>query len=347
MTEQLQPPATERTYGYVVCQVIRRVADSPQDGDDKPDVLPGAGSIRFTPDKGLVTSSDYSAYVVREIIDAPLDATGSMVRHKPKAGEQLEPGLWLAVGVYHVSFRLTSGQIKGVTIEVKPEHTKESPLDLVTVAPYEPPSGVTVQTLVVPQVPDGSVLVKNGDSFDALPASEFKGEQGPKGDPGAIGRESDYLLVGPGRPDSPASTGGLVTGKEPVGCEFRSTDGADVGAWVWRKRPTGWQLVDGDELTQMEMRSIPADPGQGWTKGTLVARRRGGVVTVHAYTLTRDAASGSRHEVGTLPAGWRPRYYAFFTTRQGVTACVAPDGQVALYGPGTTMDYLYCTYLVD
>ena len=32
----------------------------------------------------------------------------------------------------------------------------------------------------------------------------------------------------------------------PVGCEYRSTDGASVGAWVWRKRNAGWVVTSGD-----------------------------------------------------------------------------------------------------
>ncbi|WP_347042006.1 hypothetical protein [Brachybacterium nesterenkovii] len=54
------------------------------------------------------------------------------------------------------------------------------------------------------------------------------------------------MIVGPGRPDQPGTTGGLITGSEPVGCEYRSTDGASVGAWTWRKHATGWVVVDGD-----------------------------------------------------------------------------------------------------
>lgn len=54
------------------------------------------------------------------------------------------------------------------------------------------------------------------------------------------------FLHGPGRPDQPGTTAGTVTGSEPVGTTYTSTDGAGVGAWVWRKRPTGWTVVDGD-----------------------------------------------------------------------------------------------------
>lgn len=76
-----------------------------------------------------------------------------------------------------------------------------------------------------------------------------KGDPGTKGDPGAPGvvsSASAYVLVGPGRPDTPSTTGGVITGSEPVGAEYRSTDGASVGAWTWRKRPTGWTVTDGD-----------------------------------------------------------------------------------------------------
>ena len=48
-------------------------------------------------------------------------------------------------------------------------------------------------------------------------------------------------------PDVPSTTAGTITGAEPVGAEYRSTDGAGVGAFVWMKRPGGkWEVTDGD-----------------------------------------------------------------------------------------------------
>ena len=81
-----------------------------------------------------------------------------------------------------------------------------------------------------------------------LPRGEqgLRGKQGVQGPPGAVPTTTDYFLVGPGRPDVPSTTAGVVTGKEPAGCEYRSTNGAGVGAWVWRKRPDGWAVTDGD-----------------------------------------------------------------------------------------------------
>lgn len=79
-----------------------------------------------------------------------------------------------------------------------------------------------------------------------------QGIQGPTGPIGPIGPKGDtgnpsaYVLIGSGRPDQPATTGGTITGAEPVGCEYRSTDGAGVGAFVWMKRPDGWDVTGGD-----------------------------------------------------------------------------------------------------
>ena len=74
-----------------------------------------------------------------------------------------------------------------------------------------------------------------------------RGPQGLQGAPGAVPTAGDFVIVGPGRPDVPATTGGLVSASTPVGATYTSTDGAGVGAFVWRKRPDGsWAVIDGD-----------------------------------------------------------------------------------------------------
>ena len=120
---------------------------------------------------------------------------------------------------------------------------------------------------------DGPVLVVGGERSPDLtgpsgpaPAVSWEGPRltvggvtgpdltGPEGaastvpgPPGAVPTAADYAIVGPGRPDVPASTGGLVSASTPVGATYTSTDGAGVGAFVWRKRPDGtWAVVDGD-----------------------------------------------------------------------------------------------------
>lgn len=117
---------------------------------------------------------------------------------------------------------------------------------------------------------------------------------GPPGPPGAVPVASDYLVVGPGRPDAPTTTGLSVAqiAALPVGCEYRSTDGASVGAWVWRKRPTGWVVTDGDTGWV----DVSALFGAALTAGTVEVKRtttdvryRIRAVTTSGYALAPEA----------------------------------------------------------
>lgn len=110
--------------------------------------------------------------------------------------------------------------------------------------------GVTGPSLTGPDGPaptvawSGDRLVVGGVQGPALtgPASTVPGP------PGAVPTSTDYVVVGPGRPDVPAGTG--YTSAQltalPVGAEYRSTDGAGVGAWRWGKTTTGWVVTNGD-----------------------------------------------------------------------------------------------------
>lgn len=138
-------PTSEAQYGYVVGRVIRALGDT-TDADDKPDAVAAVGSVSFTPKAPLGRTTNYSAFIVREKIDAPLDAQGSLVRYEGAT----PAGISLTVGAYRVEFTLNSGSIPGFDIEVTAAHTQAAPLDLVTAAPYVPPSGVTVNTMLVP-----------------------------------------------------------------------------------------------------------------------------------------------------------------------------------------------------
>lgn len=112
-------------------------------------------------------------------------------------------------------------------------------------------SGTTPSATITGTSPDltlGLVLPK-GD----------RGDKGETGAPGVVSSASSYVLVGPGRPDTPSTTGGVITGNEPVGAEYRSTDGANVGAWTWRKRPTGWAVTDGDTGWRKVSRPVLSD----------------------------------------------------------------------------------------
>ena len=111
------------------------------------------------------------------------------------------------------------------------------------------------------------------------------------------------LVVGPGRPDAPTTTGmtSAALAALPVGCEYRSTDGASVGAWVWRKRPTGWVVTEGDtgwvDLTpSWRGTDVPASAPDG----AILVRRTPEGVTAWAVALpVLGTAPG-----GPLPAGF-------------------------------------------
>ena len=71
------------------------------------------------------------------------------------------------------------------------------------------------------------------------------------------------VIVGPGRPDQPNTTGGKITGSEVTGDEYVSTNGAGVGANVWKKVNGKWEVIQGDT---------------GWRKITTDAIDRGYVM---------------------------------------------------------------------
>lgn len=127
------------------------------------------------------------------------------------------------------------------------------------------------------------------------------GPPGTDGVPGAVPTSSSYLIVGPGRPDVPASTGGLITGSEPVGCEYRSTDGSGVGAWVWRKRPSGWAVVDGDTGWRNVLTALGAIP----EVSIILIRRELSIVRIFIVTGPATASS-TILTANSLPVGWRP-----------------------------------------
>lgn len=131
--------------------------------------------------------------------------------------------------------------------------------------PQGPKGDQGIQGPEGPQGPKGSTGLQGevgpkGDKGDKGEVGP-EGPQGPKGDkgdnstvpgpvgpPGAVLSPESMIVVGPGRPDDPTTTGmdpADLTAL-PVGAEYRSTDGAGVGAWVWRKRPSGWTVIDGD-----------------------------------------------------------------------------------------------------
>ena len=53
-------------------------------------------------------------------------------------------------------------------------------------------------------------------------------------------------LIGPGRPDDPSTTNGVINGTEHDGMMYQSTDGAGVGAYLWQRVNDKWVVVSGN-----------------------------------------------------------------------------------------------------
>ena len=197
--------------------------------------------------------------------------------------------------------------------------------------------GVTGPSLTGPDGPapevawSGDRLVVGGVQGPSLtgPASTVPGP------PGAVPTTSDYLVVGPGRPDAPTTTGFMAAqiAALPVGCEYRSTDGASVGAWVWRKRPTGWTVTQGDTgwvtLTDSDV----------WSTGGMMVRRVDSnlywKVGTGEYGIFRWAAAFTNGAGKTvIPAPFRPQGTSAYVTLRtdGTTKAVVGALEIQVSG---------------
>ena len=197
-------PSSENSFGAVVCRVLRSTSDGP-DADQFPDYIAASGTVTLTPAKTLDRTSGPSAFLQREVIKCSLDSEGRMVT------ESGNPNVFLAVGVWKVSFQLTpSGSVPSFDFAVTTAHTVESPVDLVTVAPYVPTPSNPAITLIVPSGASvGQVLgwgslglewVAGGGSGSIGPQGP-QGEQGIQGEPGVKGDKGDQGIQGlPGEP---------------------------------------------------------------------------------------------------------------------------------------------------
>ena len=242
-------------HGYVTGRYLTAVADGPDD-DHLMDFTPAKGKVIFTPETVIRRHEGPSpALVVQRPVECPINSQGYLT--SPDGWR----GVYLIVGIYSVRFEVQGAQVPGPKrIEVKETHTPDAPLDLVLSMPeVVPPGSVVVVNETTAQRAEAAAaraeaVVTNLESevrAVVLASPELKGKKGDKGDkgdpgaPGALANASSYILVGPGRPDRPATTNGVITGKEPVGAEYRSTDGAGEDLFDWMKRPTGWELAGG------------------------------------------------------------------------------------------------------
>ena len=76
------------------------------------------------------------------------------------------------------------------------------------------------------------------------------------------GQPSDSTIItGNGRPDKPNTTNGKITGNEPNGTFYNSTNGAGVGAYLWQKQNNKWIVISGDTGSRRVSTSVNIKEG--------------------------------------------------------------------------------------
>lgn len=65
-------------------------------------------------------------------------------------------------------------------------------------------------------------------------------------DGGGSQSSDSTIITGAGRPDKLETTQGKITGREPNGTFYNSTNGAGVGAYLWQKQNGQWTVISGD-----------------------------------------------------------------------------------------------------
>lgn len=166
-------------YGFVVGRVLRAMADTAEDVDDKPQARAAAGQVLFKPTevlrKVLDDGTGKAAFITSGTEVATLSSSGRILDGE---GRQ---GIWLVTGEYQVTFKLTDS-VQGIpdfTIEVTADSTAAAPLDLAAAAPYTPPTGTTVVTYSLPPGgTDGQVLTRAGSAAGGAQWSDLAAATG-------------------------------------------------------------------------------------------------------------------------------------------------------------------------
>ena len=269
-------------HGYVTGRYLTAVADGPDD-DHLMDFTPAKGKVIFTPETVIRRHEGPSpALVVQRPVECPINSQGYLTSPDGWRGVYLIVGIYSVR--FEVQGAQVPGPKRIEVKETHtPDAPLDLVLSMPEVVP--PGSVVVVNETTAQRAEAAAAraeaVVTNLESevrAVVLASPELKGERGepgatgpagpvgpagpkgatgpvgPKGDtgakgepgaPGALANASSYILVGPGRPDRPATTNGVITGKEPVGAEYRSTDGAGEDLFDWMKRPTGWEIAGG------------------------------------------------------------------------------------------------------
>lgn len=216
------------------------------------------------------------------------DAAGAAAEAAGSASSAVSASDALNADAREFGDRVRSGEFKGAA-------GPANVLSIGTVSTLPPGSKATASI-----VGDSPVQVLN---LGLVEGPEGKASTVP-GPPGAVATASDYLIVGPGRPDVPSTTAGTITGREPVGARYESTDEAGVGARTWRKRPGGaWVVTDGDTGWR-NVGDLLISP---WTTAAiplLRLRRTTTAAYLHIQYNSRPVPSGA---ILVVPVGFRGR----------------------------------------
>ena len=86
----------------------------------------------------------------------------------------------------------------------------------------------------------------NVSDFAEFIGSEIKRIEKKIPEGGGSQSSDSTIITGNGRPDKPGTTGGKITGREPDGSFYYSTNGAGVGAYLWQKQNGRWTVISGD-----------------------------------------------------------------------------------------------------
>lgn len=78
---------------------------------------------------------------------------------------------------------------------------------------------------------------------------------------GASQSSDSTIITGNGRPDKPNTANGKITGNEPNGTFYNSTDGAGVGAYLWQKQKNKWIVISGDTGSRRMSTSVNIKEG--------------------------------------------------------------------------------------
>ena len=154
MTETVLAPPSGEDFGYVALRLIDSWGDKTDSGDT-PDYTPARGTVRFRP-KELASRRTDAIVLRNDVIVGINETTGELVNRETMArGPQK---LWAGVWTVDFSGVMSASKPASFDFEVRPEHTLAAPLQLASVQPYRPPTGVSVNTILVPTPVAGKVL---------------------------------------------------------------------------------------------------------------------------------------------------------------------------------------------